>query len=62
MSTGAYIFRPSEPDQDLTWVHGGGGAVAAAVLQGPLVVEVRQAFAPWLNQTVRLVRGATHVS
>lgn len=60
MCAGAYIFRPAEPTQDLTWATGG-APIAVAVLQGALVVEVRQTFAPWLNQTIRLVRGATHV-
>jgi len=36
----------------------GGGALTIEVVSGPLVVEVRQSFAPWLNQTVRLVKGA----
>ena len=59
--TGAYIFRPTVPNADLNWVNGA-AQVAVEVIQGPLVVEVRQSFAPWLNQTVRLVQGASHVS
>ena len=60
-TTGAYIFRPTVPTADLNWVNGA-SEVAVEVIEGPLVVEVRQSFALWLNQTVRLVKGASHVS
>ena len=59
--SGAYIFRPDAFDAACAPVGGADGkATIASVMQGDLVQEVRQVFAPWLTQTVRLVAGERH--
>ncbi len=61
--SGAYIFRPDRPDAACAPVGGADGKVTiASVMQGDLIQEVRQVFAPWLTQTVRLVAGERHAS
>lgn len=58
-NSGAYIFRPQQPDMQPVAVGAGrrGAAEAVEVLLGTEVIEVRQRFASWLNQTIRLYKG-----
>ena len=53
-ASGAYIFRPKQ--QVCTPIHTffSGKTDILAVVKGPIVSEIRQQFAPWLTQTVRL--------
>jgi hypothetical protein len=55
-ASGAYIFRPV--DSVCESVTRDGPVSITTVLRGPLVQEIRQVFAPWLTQTVRLTAGA----
>ena len=55
--SGAYIFRPKSGG---ACVPIGAPTIAAVVVRGAIVQEVRQTFAPWLTQTVRLAQGARH--
>ena len=56
--SGAYIFRPSRADgSDLAAV-AGDGDIDVTVLEGEIVTEVRQKFADWATQTVRLREGS----
>ncbi|XP_022084551.1 lysosomal alpha-mannosidase-like [Acanthaster planci] len=49
--SGAYIFRPAkQTPQDLF----NGTSVGLKVVKGPVAVEVRQQFQPWLSQVIRL--------
>ena len=54
-NSGAYIFRPKAPDADPAPV---ARRVALEVFEGTVVTEVRQTFADWLWQTVRVARGS----
>ena len=59
--SGAYIFRPSYADgSDLTAIVGDSG-VDVTVSEGELVTEVRQKFADWATQTVRVRKGSEMV-
>jgi lysosomal alpha-mannosidase len=55
-ASGAYIFRPV--DSVCESVTQGGPVKITTVVGGPLVQEIRQVFAPWLTQTIRLTAGA----
>ena len=60
-SSGAYIFRPDDALCRPVAAEGG-GTVQLEVVRGEVVSEVRQTFAPWLTQTVRLAAGERHAS
>ena len=55
--SGAYIFRPINGSVCLPI---GAGVTSATIVQGTVSSEVRQTFAPWLTQVVRLRKGARH--
>ena len=56
-ASGAYIFRPSKADgSDLTPV--ANDDVSIDVMQGSNLVEVRQRFADWASQVVRIRQGS----
>jgi len=61
-NSGAYIFRPQTPDMDPIPIGADdqGAALAVDVIVGDVVVEVRQQFADWVNQTIRLYKGEAH--
>ena len=52
VASGAYIFSPNSTCHPV-----GVAARITAVVRGEVVQEVRQSFAPWLTQTVRLAAG-----
>ena len=58
--SGAYIFRPKS-DYCYPIANSENGADIELVVQGDAVSEVRQRFAPWLTQTVRIAADARHV-
>ena len=59
--SGAYIFRPKSDDNACHPIAtASGGATIDLVVTGGVLQEVRQTFAPWLTQTVRLAAGARH--
>ena len=60
--SGAYIFRPQDQicHPVFNASSAGGASVLTEVVTGPLVQEVRQRFAPWLTQTIRLEAGSRH--
>ncbi len=58
-NSGAYIFRPETPEQTATLI---GETATVEVIVGPIVTEVRQSFASWMNQTIRLVEGQLHAT
>ena len=63
-TSGAYIFRPSEPNEVPTRVCDGkmeDCVVELTVVRGSKVVEVHQKFSTWVSQIVRLREGAEAV-
>eukprot|EP01137_Pigoraptor_chileana_P035462 Opistho-2@29507 len=52
-ASGAYIFRPAVNDAKQI----NNGTIAVTIVDGPVVKEIRQTFAPWLTQTIRLYAG-----
>ena len=58
-ASGAYIFRPKS-NSSCVPVETAGGASIELSVSGGVVSEVRQRFAPWLTQTVRLAATARH--
>ena len=58
--SGAYIFRPKS-DYCYPILNSDEGADIELTINGDIVKEVRQKFAPWLTQTVRLTPDARHV-
>ena len=58
-NSGAYIFRPD--DADATPKAVSEGVATLEVFEGDVVTEVRQSFAPWINQTWRLFPGKATV-
>ena len=58
-SSGAYIFRPNNTDDQAYPV--AGSAATTFITAGPVVWEARQVFADWVVQTVRLWAGSDTV-
>ena len=59
--SGAYIFRPSMADgSDLTTI-ATDGSVDVSISHGDMITEVRQKFADWATQTIRLREGSEMV-
>lgn len=59
--SGAYIFRPSQPDEVPSSVCDANEPVQLEVVRGRGVVEVRQRFSSWVSQVVRLRDGSNAV-
>ena len=57
--SGAYVFRPDENDPACHPILAA-DRVSLSVVTGPVVQEVRQVFADWVTQTVRLTADARH--
>jgi len=63
-ASGAYAFRPNCTENVLTpcdpWKIGTGTATVTSTV-GALVQEVRQVFADWMTQTIRLYQGSPFI-
>jgi len=57
-NSGAYIFRPQDPNDAGTPVS---TSATVRVVSGDISSEVQQTFAPWLTQTIRLGVNSTEI-
>jgi len=57
-NSGAYIFRPQDPNDAGTPV---ATSATINVITGDVSTEVQQTFAPWLTQTIRLGANSTEI-
>ena len=60
-ASGAYMFRPNSSTFFSPNLEASAGEIKTEVVEGPLVIEIRQYISSWASHVIRLVKGEPYV-